>query len=96
MTMSPMTKRITLLPLMIVALVVALASAAGAQQVHLQVAIADPGKTPIDSLQEMVAEFERLHPNIKIEILNDYANSFDLLATHMAGGVASGHPSLLQ
>jgi|GEM_PF-3168758 ABC-type sugar transport system, periplasmic component len=66
----------------------ALAPAALAQQVHLQVAIADPGKTPIADLEEMVAAFEAEHPNITIEIVNDYGNSFDRLATHIAGGVA--------
>lgn len=76
MTMSPMPKRITLLPVMIVAMVVAFASVACAQQVHLQVAIADPGKTPIGSLQEMVAEFERLHPNIKFTEHPDEAWEF--------------------
>lgn len=83
-----MAKRTTLSFLILTLLALALVSAAGAQQVHLQVAIADPGKTPIDDLQEMVAAFEQLHPNIKIEIINDYANSFDRLATHIAGGVA--------
>ena len=66
----------------------ALAPAAGAQQVTLQVAIADPGKSPIDDLQEMVTAFEELHPDIKIEILNDYGGDFARLATHAAGGVA--------
>ena len=71
------------------ALLFALMSAAGvAQTVTLQVAIADAGKTPLADLTEMVAEFERQYPDIKIEILNDYANSFDRYATHVAGGVA--------
>ena len=59
-----------------------------AQGVTLQVAIADHGKTPMADLTEMVAEFERQYPEIKIEILNDYANSFDRFTTHVAGGVA--------
>lgn len=83
-----MSRKAVLSCLALALLVLSLAPAAGAQQVHLQVAIADPGKSPIDDLQEMVADFERLYPNIKIEIVNDYANSFDRLATHIAGGVA--------
>jgi len=83
-----MVRRETLFSTVTLTLLLLIAPFALARQVTLQVAIADAGKTPIADLEEMARTFEHMHPGINIEIVTDYANSFDRLATHMAGGVA--------
>jgi len=73
---------------LLLSLAITLTVIADAEEVVLRVAFAD-AKTPKEELEDMVVQFEEIHPGIRVEIENIYGNNFDKLTTHVIGGVVA-------